>query len=63
MLFKLLKRLFCKNKQMRALHEIREMSELDLRDLSVGRSEIPALFLNEKNPGTDTHWGNRYPEV
>ena len=63
MLFKLLKKLFCQNRQRLALREIREMSELDLRDLSVGRSEIPALFLNEKNPDTDTHWGNRNPEV
>lgn len=62
MIFNMLKRFFCQHRQSRALREINNMSELELRDLGIGRSEIGMFFLNEKNPDTDAHWGNRYPE-
>ncbi|MES2068783.1 MAG: DUF1127 domain-containing protein [Pseudomonadota bacterium] len=39
--------------------QLRAMSDLELRDLGVGRSEIPALL--EQQPAEDG-WGNRYPK-
>lgn len=41
--------------------QLREMSDLDLRDLGVGRSEIPALLSGGQVRHNEDRRGNRRP--
>ncbi|HTD03515.1 hypothetical protein [Undibacterium sp.] len=39
--------------------QLRAMSDLELRDLGMGRSEIPAMLSAEAQPHAEESWGNR----
>ena len=41
--------------------QLRAMSDLELRDLGLGRSEIPALINRTVSQDTIGIWGNRHP--
>ena len=40
--------------------QLRAMSDLELRDLGIGRGEIPALMQSEPPKDTENCWGNRH---
>jgi hypothetical protein len=40
--------------------QLRAMSDLELRDLGIGRGEIPALMQSELPICTEDRWGNRH---
>lgn len=39
--------------------ELRTMNDLELKDLGIGRSEIPALLGSDGPRNTEDRWGNR----
>ena len=41
--------------------QLRNMSDLELRDLGVGRGEIPFLLNTKATRHVADIWGNRYP--
>ncbi|WP_394782160.1 DUF1127 domain-containing protein [Undibacterium sp.] len=41
------------------MRQLRAMSDLELRDLGMGRSEIPAMCGEEARDHGDAGWGNR----
>lgn len=41
--------------------QLRDMSDLELRDLGVGRGEIPALLNTKVSQHAENIWGNRHP--
>ncbi|MES2102578.1 MAG: DUF1127 domain-containing protein [Pseudomonadota bacterium] len=43
----------------RHARQLRAMSDLELRDLGLGRSEIPAMFSADTAQRGEDDWGNR----
>jgi len=52
--------LFARSSQdQRHARQLRAMSDLELRDLGLGRSEIPAMFSADTARCDEESWGNR----